>query len=247
MRKNLYVLTLFLFAFSHSLDAQVLMANTYNNLLLGNWGVTASPYGCTPDPDFNIVVDPNLVPYANGITLVAVITGLNNPQPMSTFTSYGPVAVGDTLPFDTTLSYPIWLYSGGNIDFEYRAVGVATEVNEAYHCDLEVSATLAWCNNNVILMPTSTADCQVQPFNSISNGTDSGWELYPIPSHGPLRLAHKDGMTKWEQAELYDLEGRLLRQWGEGELLSTEGLNSGVYFLKFDALGEEYVLRTLVE
>ena len=246
MLKKLYVFSFFLFAYGHSLDAQTLMANTYNNLFLGDFSVGAI-YSCPPDPDFSITLDQNLIPYVNGITLVAVITALNNPQPSSTYTTYGPVSVGDTLPFDTTTSYPIWLYSGGSIEFEYRAVGVPTEVGEAYYCDFEIFATLGWCNNNVILTPIAGQDCQVLPFNSIAEGAGQGWELYPTPSHGPLRLSHKDGRTKWEQADLYDIQGRLIRHWEEGEMLSTEGLETGMYFLKFEALEEEFVMRTLVE
>lgn len=246
MLKKLYVFSLLLIAYGYSLSAQGLIANTYNNLLLMPFNVN-SIASCAPDPDFSITVDASLIPYANGVEIVAVITSMNSPQPNSIYTSYGPLSIGDTLPFDTTLSYPIYFFAGGGIAFEYRAVGVPVEVGESYDCGLSAQATLGTCNNVVLLMGSSTLDCEVLPFNSIQDGADNGWELYPSPSQGPLRLAHKDGRTKWESAELFDLQGRLLNHWEDGEELSTDGLEKGIYFLKFESLGEESVMRVLVD
>ncbi len=246
MFRKFYLLIL-VFACHLSLSAQQppLIANTYNDIFLGDFMATGG--GCAPDPDYNITVEPTLVPYANGVTLVAVITGLNTTQPNSTYTSYGLLNVGDTLPFDTTLGYPIWLYSGGTIEFEYRAIGVPTEVGESYYCDLGIIATLGACNNNIILQPNSTPDCEVLPVNSIAEGLGQGWEIYPVPSHGPLRLNHEDGLTQWESVDLFDLQGRKLRHWEEAEEMSTSGLTVGVYFLKIQAMGEESIMRILVD
>ena len=248
MSKNFYVLFLLATAYCTSLNAQMppIIANTYNNVFLGNWSVSGG--NCAPDPDFNITLGQDMVPFLNGVDIVAVVTNLTQPQPNSIQSSYGPMAVGDTLPFDTTLAYPVWMWAGGTIEFEYRAVGIPMETGEKYPCDLTVVATLAWCNNNVFLDDVYSNDsCEVLPFNSVTDGAGMGWELYPIPSHGPLRLSHKDGQTQWEMADLYDLQGRQLRHWEAEDELSTAGLKTGVYFLKFQALGEESVMRVLVE
>jgi|GEM_PF-3913854 len=248
MQKKLYLLVGILVLLANTSSAQVnLVAGTYNDVLLESFSSTSQAV-CDTNPDFSMIVDSSLIPYVDGMTVMMVITGITQPQPNSIFTDYGPVSNGDIIPFDTAAAYEFFFPAGGSLQWELRAMGIPTTVGDTVPCFYEIQATLGFCNNTITLQPAfGSSTCEVMPNASLEDGRSLGWEVYPNPSYGLLRLQHKDGISQWEAAELFDLQGRSIRKWRSGEEISTEGVESGTYFLKAYDQERPFVFRIIVE
>lgn len=246
MFKRFTLFALLLVCATSQIKSQSLAVGQYANVLLDSftyWGGN-----CAPQFDFQLFPDSVFMPVATGVDLYAVVTEVNTNMPNSLLSSYGVVATGDTLPFDTTHTYPFTFYSGGYVKIEYRAIGTPTIVGEGYHCSSELGLTLANCGNAAYLWPISpTPDCQVQPMNAIENPLGKGWELYPVPVREAFRLRHVDGLTTWTEVKLRDVQGRVLRRWKEGEMMMGNGLPPGVYLLEIDSPEGRSVKRFLIE
>lgn len=249
MLKSLFLIAVLALLSIQTTKAQVvtLTEGIYNNVLLDT-GTYTRATDCQGIPDVYIGVDPVLLPLATGMTVVAVITNVNAAQPNSFTTTTGPIAVGDTLPFDTTGSYPVYMTSAGSFSLEWRAVGIPTVSVEPHFCEFITLLTASACNNGFQLSTmNSVPQCSVEaPLGIHLPGLDA-WDLYPVPASGPMKLVSRAGNIQWTQADLFDIQGRKLRSWTEGEEMSVEGLDAGVYFLKFEAQGQESVKRLSVE
>lgn len=203
---------------------------------------------CPPDFDFELWPDSAFLPFATGVRLYAVVTDLSLQFPNSLSSSYGSVAVGDTLPFDTTRSYPFTFWSPGYVSIEFRAIGTPLVGGEVYPCGHELALTLAWCTNVAYLWPDSPpSTCQVQPMNSVAEALSGGWKLFPVPAAGRFQVRNADGISLWTAIDLLDLNGRRLRHWGEGEDLDASGLAPGMYLLALESASGRAVLRFLVD
>ena len=89
-----------------------------------------SIYFCPPNPDFTAVVDTSIFNYADGVKLALRVDSLSSPQPNSIGTGAGPIAVGDTLVFDTMgRVYDFYFPAGGQAYFSVITVGMATTLN----------------------------------------------------------------------------------------------------------------------
>ena len=223
-----------------------LVQGVYVDAVIDSVSYYSSGY-CAPQMDFELWPDSAFLPIATGVELYALVTDLNM-QFGYVASSYGNVAVGDTLPFDTTRSYPFTFAGIGNLTVQYRLKGTPTVPGEAYHCNHELALTLANCGNAAYLWTLDpNPACQVQPFNSISERLGRAWTLYPVPAQGSFQLRHEDGLTQWEQVVLRDLQGRKLRTWEAGEMLNAEGFARGVYLVEIDSPEGRTVKRLQIE
>lgn len=249
MLRSLFLIAVFALLSIQSTKAQAitLTEGIYNNVLLDT-GAYLRVTDCQGVPDVYIGVDPIILPLATGITVVAVITDVNAAQPNSFTTTTGPIAVGDTLPFDTTSSYPIYMASAGSFSLEWRAIGTPTVSVEPHFCEFSTLLTASPCNNGYQLATqNSVPQCSVEsPLGIYQPGWET-WDLYPVPATSTMKLIQRNGNAQWTHANLFDVQGKKLRSWEEGEEMSVEGLDAGVYFLKFGALGQEATKRVLIK
>jgi hypothetical protein len=103
---------------------------------------------CFPYPDFSLIVDPALLPFATGVDLYIEITAVNA-APSSIYTSQtGALEVGDSLSVSPdTSTYDFYFWNGGSVEFNLIAEGIPETPGEEFTCQVSASMTLAICGN----------------------------------------------------------------------------------------------------
>ena len=202
---------------------------------------------CSTSFDFAWVLDSVLNPLATGLEVVVVIDSILAP-PNSVYASGNPLAVGDTIRFDTSLSIPVNYFAGGSMKFDWRVFGTPTNVGEEYPCSLEVQATLGFCFNTIALIGYQVGDtCTVDVSNSVAPPRGTEWQISPVPAREVLRIAHPSGWLEWESVDLLDLQGRQIRHWQAGDRLEVLGIPAGSYFLRITSPEGLETRRILLE
>lgn len=204
--------------------------------------------GCPPDFDFGWSLDSIYQPLATGVEIVVVIDSIDAPS-NSIIVSGNPVAVGDTIRFDTANFIPVYMFAGGQIGFTYRAIGTPTVVGEPVPCQFELAVTLAFCQNSVLLwgFDNPSGPCDVQTANSIEEARINSWTVGPVPAEGFLRVQHQDGYTQWQELQLLDLQGKVVASWQEGETPLIDGFSGGLYFLRIESEHAVHLERILIK
>jgi hypothetical protein len=90
---------------------------------------------------------------------------------------------------------------------------------------------------------------QPQPVTTTDQIKKQGLVIYPNPATGHFTLRLPDGEGLVRNVEIFDLHGRVLRQWTApsefGGFYSVEGLSAGVYVVKVDT-GENRFSQKLI-
>ena len=92
---------------------------------------------------------------------------------------------------------------------------------------------------------------QPQPVTTSDQIKKQGLVIYPNPATGHFTLRLPDGESPVKIVEIFDLHGRVLRQWRTpsvfGGSYSVEGLAAGVYVVKVETLQSRYSQKLIVE
>lgn len=60
--------------------------------------------------------------------------------------------------------------------------------------------------------------------------------IYPNPVTGKVYLERRDGVfSYWDRVELVDVNGRVVREWRNVNVLSVEGIPEGLYALQLSS------------
>ena len=90
---------------------------------------------------------------------------------------------------------------------------------------------------------------QPQPVTTSVQIKKQGLVIYPNPATGHFTIRLPDGEGPFVKVEIFDLHGRVLRQWTAqsefGGFYSVEGLSAGVYVVKVDT-GENRFSQKLI-
>ncbi len=222
-----------------------LVAGQPVNAFMGGFNINRVT-DCSPSYDFAWTVDSTQNPFVSGVDFVVVVTDITAPS-NSIIVSGNPVSIGDTIRFDTANIVPVYMFAPGGIEFEYRLLGTPTTVGENYVCDNELAATLGFCSNSIIVMPLSQDTCEVETANSVVDPLRQGWDIYPNPAQSSLQLRSRHGHGEWTAVELWDLQGRMVREWESGEMIQLDEVKGGMYFVKIRSFEGEELQRLLIE
>ncbi len=91
---------------------------------------------------------------------------------------------------------------------------------------------------------------QPQPVSATNQIKKHQLDLYPNPANGHFMLRMPEGEGHVVEVEIFDLHGRVQRQWTDqsefGGSYSVEGLSGGVYVVKVDAGENRYSQKLIV-
>ncbi len=92
---------------------------------------------------------------------------------------------------------------------------------------------------------------QPQPVTTSDQIKKQGLVIYPNPATSHFTIRLPDGEGPFVKVEIFDLHGRVLRQWRTpsvfGGSYSVEGLAAGVYVVKVETLQSRYSQKLIVE